>query len=539
MHADPEALFARSNNLYTGRGDLLSMWQEIALNFYPERADFTTQQSVGADFASHLMNSTPPLIRRKMTDTIGALLRADKWFEISTTREDQLQNDSKKWLEKQTQVQYGAMYDRKANFSKVAKAGDADIGTFGQNVISVDLASSADALIYKGFHLRDCVWCEDESGKVDEVHVKWKPTAIQLNGMFPDSVSDQVKEMVRDGKKAYTAIECLHIVMPWANYEPNLPNPLPNMPFVSIHMESDTKQLLEFKQVRRNRYNVARWSTVSGYQYAHSPATMVALPDARMIQSMSLVLLDAGEKGVQPPMIGAHDAFRSDLNFYSGGFTSVDMDGLRSVKDAITSIPMDKTGLPMGFEMLEGVKRGMADLMFLNDLKLPSLDGSEKTAYEFQKRVQEAARNALPLLEPIESDYNGGICEKTFGVLLDNGFFGRQEDIPEQLLGQDIDFQFKSPFRTALDQAGGAKFIEAMQIIEAGAQLDPTVTNQIDVHEATRESLEAIIPASWMRDEKEVAALVQQDNERQQQQQAMEQAGQLAQMAGALPEGAA
>jgi hypothetical protein len=73
-------------------------------------------------------------------------------------------------------------------------------------------------------------------------------------------------------------------------------------------------------------YSIERWQTVSGSQYAYSPATIVALPDARLLQAMTYTLLHAGEKIVDPPLIATEDVVRSDVALYAGGITWIDRD---------------------------------------------------------------------------------------------------------------------------------------------------------------------------------------------------------------------
>ena len=48
-------------------------------------------------------------------------------------------------------------------------------------------------------------------------------------------------------------------------------------------------------------YVIPRWQTISGSQYAVSPAAVCALPDARLLQSMALILLEAGESRLTRP----------------------------------------------------------------------------------------------------------------------------------------------------------------------------------------------------------------------------------------------
>ena len=50
------------NDLFS-RGSLLSLWQNIADNFYPERAEFTLSRTLGEEFADHLSTSYPVLAR--------------------------------------------------------------------------------------------------------------------------------------------------------------------------------------------------------------------------------------------------------------------------------------------------------------------------------------------------------------------------------------------------------------------------------------------------------------------------------------------
>ena len=59
------------DRLFSARLPVLTLWQEIALNFYPERADFTASRALGEEFAAHLMSglfggpSLPPTPKPK------------------------------------------------------------------------------------------------------------------------------------------------------------------------------------------------------------------------------------------------------------------------------------------------------------------------------------------------------------------------------------------------------------------------------------------------------------------------------------------
>ena len=62
---------ALGDNLYGKRSGLLALFQELAENFYPTRADFTLTRSIGAELASNLMTSAPVLAHRSLGNAFG------------------------------------------------------------------------------------------------------------------------------------------------------------------------------------------------------------------------------------------------------------------------------------------------------------------------------------------------------------------------------------------------------------------------------------------------------------------------------------
>src|ERR1700754_1710140 len=102
-----KTLLGRVDHLFTKRAPLLTLWQDIAENFWPEMADFTYKRSLSDDFASGLSTSYPLLVRRELGNAISAMLRppGQVWAHITVDRpDDSLDNAARKWLEKQTKV---------------------------------------------------------------------------------------------------------------------------------------------------------------------------------------------------------------------------------------------------------------------------------------------------------------------------------------------------------------------------------------------------------------------------------------------------
>src|SRR6267378_6945650 len=165
---DAKKLYDFAERTFTKKLGLVSLQQEIAMNFYPERADFTYQRALGTDFASNLMTSYPLLVRRELADQIGMMLRPNEkpWFYMTTLDERLLDSEVRQWMEWMTTVQRRGMYDRAAMFTKAEKQGDNDFAAFGQDAISCQMNKNANGLIYNCWHLRDLAWIENEDGVI-------------------------------------------------------------------------------------------------------------------------------------------------------------------------------------------------------------------------------------------------------------------------------------------------------------------------------------------------------------------------------------
>jgi hypothetical protein len=511
-----ETIHKRAEDLFEKRGTLLSLWQEIADNFYPERADFTITRNLGSEFADHLMTGFPVMARRELQDSIGAMLRpsSKEWMKVITQDYDEIDVEARAWLERSTGIMKRAMYDPKAMFQRATKSGDGDYAAFGQCVLSVQLNPKNQTLLYRNWHLRDVAWMEDEIGQVAHVYRKWKPKAIDLFNIFGDNIHTEVKKKLE--KEPYCEIECMHCVIPSSFYQGKKKF---RQPFVSIFYDVKNMHEMEVTGSWNLIYAVPRWQLVSGSQYAYSPASVIALPDGRLLQTMTRVLIEAGEKATNPPMVAVMDAIRSDIAIYAGGVTAVDAEYDERLGEVLRPLTQDRSGIPLGLEMQQDVRNMLKEAFFLNKISLPPPE-REMTAFETGQRVQEYIRQALPLFEPLESEYNGAVCELTFDILMRAGAFGSPYELPKSLRGQDIQFQFESPLRDATERAKGQRLLEASQMLAQAASIDQSAVSLLDIKTALRDVFTGIgVPAKWTRSEAKVKEMEEQQQAAIQQQQ--------------------
>src|SRR5262249_2147733 len=152
-------------------------------------------------------------------------------------------------------------------------------------------------LLYRCRHLRDVAWKEGVTRQIDTVFAKDKPTAIELNRLFRGRIHRSVAEKLE--REPFHEVNGWHAVIPSDLYREKPGGREIRQPWVSLYIDVDNdNHELECVGQWTRGYVVPRWQTVSGSQYAHSAAMVAALPDARLLQAVSLVLLEAGEKSV-------------------------------------------------------------------------------------------------------------------------------------------------------------------------------------------------------------------------------------------------
>ena len=523
---NPKQLYELANDLFSKRSGLIGLWQEIAENFYPERADFTGQRYLGTDFAANLTTSYPILVRRDLGNAISAILRpaSKPWFYAGVGEEDEkLDRDGEAWLQNATTVKRRAMYDRRSQFTRATSEGDHDYSTFGQCVLSVELNRRRDGLLYRNWHLRDVAWQEGAEGSIDTIFRRWKPMLRELSALFGGHLHEKMRKRLE--KEPFERVDVMHMVV-----ARDLFDSATRAPWVSVYYDPENQHVIEETGLMTPYYIIPRWQTVSGSQYAFSPATVAGLPDGRLIQSMSYTLLEAGEKHVNPPMVAVQEALRSDIAIYAGGVTWADSAYDERLGEVLRPLTQDRGGMQLGLEMIQDTRAMLMEAFFLNKLNLPQR-APEMTAYEVGQRIQQYIREALPLFAPMEMDYNGQICDATFSLMFRAGAFGSPMDLPPSLQGREVQFRFESPLHEAIEREKGNSFIEAQQFVMAAAQLDPAAAAIVDARIALRDVLKGLrVPAEWTRTEREVAQISQTQQQAQGAMAALEMAGKQAEV---------
>lgn len=537
-------LIEQGNRLFSERRPLENLWQTMAMQFDPIRADFTAQLDPGAEFAAHLMSGRPLLSFRDLANSVASMLRPSgkQWVHARTT-DERINKDAaaKQSLDAISERLLQIFTYQHSKFQRCTKQGDKDFVNFGQCVIEPRVSRDRKYIFFTTWHLRDTVWCEDNELKLKRVDRNWGLEAVEVEKLFPGKMSSKIDV----AKEPYRKMSCRHIVIPadeydLANYTGRKVN-RSRFPYCSIVVDVENDTIMEEMPRRRLGYVIPRWVTPSGTQYAHSPATIVALPEARLLQQITLTLLEAGQKAVDPPLVATRQAIMGGVNYWPGGTTWIDAEYDERTGPALRPVAdFGKLDLRAGEMRAEKIEQIIHQAFFLDKIALPTLDNKERTMYEVSKIFEDYVRGALPLFEPLEVEYSAALCEETFQTGVDHGAFADIfSEMPQALRGRDVVWRFESPLQAAVERAKSEQFVTSMNLLKIAAEADPDVKYDLDINKAHRDAqLAGGTPSDWIRKEEDAERLKEEERDMAADIATAQQLGGAAQVAGQVGDAA-
>lgn len=538
--ARAQEIISLGDRLFSKKKQLDNLSQEIAWQFVPDLADFTSQITLGDDWANDRMDGFPEQVSRELSNQLGAMLRPQDrpWFR-TTTLDDTLDADegNARGLQYVTSVIRRSLYHPKSKFIRAVKETDRFYVNFGQGVMSMEEApDTRDHLFCRNHHLKNCAWLENALGDVDHLHRKDKMTARAMLRFFNSSKLDrQVKEAAQ--KEPNKEFPLRVVVMPADEYDMvttyagdyNNGGKKRKLPYVVIYVDVENQRIIKEAGLPEFIYVVPRWLRFAESQYAFSPATMAGLADARMAQMLSQIILEAGEKAVDPPLLGKQEIVIGEPNIMAGGISWIDAEHDTKLSEALEVMRID-ADLRVGFEMRRDIREMLTKAFYLDKLQLPET-GKEMTAYEVSQRLEEHIRNLLPLFEPMQIEYNTRILDLSFSLLRNMDKFD-WEKVPQDLLGSDITWAFESPIQSAQDRVMVEQFKASLEVLMLGQQVGATL-RPLNIDKAQRDAIRGVGgPASWRKTVEEQEAEAAKLEQEKQIQKAMLEANQAAEIAG-------
>ena len=532
--ADDNALelIKRGDRRFAKRASLDSLRQEQALNFAPDLAAWTGTLNLGDDFAAHLIDGSPLLVADEYVNLIRSMLRPEgkQWY-WHRTQDDDINADpqARAYLDARSAQMQRIVFDRVTGADGALNEADRFYGLFGDAVISVDYADvTRSTLQVQSFHTALCVWTIGKDNKPDQLTRKETLPARVIKQRFStriDKLHPKIEEACeKDGDQEF---ELRHEVVPAAEYDAYVKKSGMRRKdgWVSVWVDTTHKTIIRETHHETFRYVIPRAGRRYGFPYGISRATMIALPDSRLIQQQAQAILEAAERQITPPLIATQDAIRGDVRL--DGITWVDKGYDERAGDPLRALELGKN-FKLGVDELMRTEAQIARAFKLDRLRYPDTSRT-KTREEASFLIDEFVRSALPLFAPMKVEYNDEFLYEADRLIEAAGGYNKL-DKPPELEDTDIVFAWDNPLKDMLERQKVQRIAESAQIgqtiagLEAAAAQAPAL-QQTDTAKMYRDGMIAIGAAGWLLDERKAKKSIQAGAE----------AGQMQQMIAAAP----
>ncbi len=367
---------------------------------------------------------------------------------------------------------------------------------------------------------------QDHQGIVDTVLREHKYTARQAAQRFgEDRLPVEIKKIIHatdktDRERKFTF---LHLTCPREERDVHSRLGL-DMPFASIYANTEEEALIDEGGYREMPWATPRWEVPWSSVYGLSPA-MTVLASIKGENIMTQDNEIAGHKMLEPPMQVPVE-LQGNVKMYSGGLNYFDSKK-GEMKPAVTI-----SNLAYPLEMLKDKRERIEQGFFKHVLQLPLKP--DMPIVEVMARLEEQVRVLGPMVGRLFFELFNPLIDRIFGMFLRAGYYG---PVPEILQGQSIKIQYMSSIARAQKIEEAKAALQANAILAPLMQIWPEMKDNFDGDKICRGISDSMgTPQTWLHDENE------RDQQRavrarmMQEQQAIAQLAQGADVAGKLKE---
>ena len=495
---DPRAtgLLKRYRTLQTNRSHWESHWQELGDYICPRKADITKKRTGGDKRTELLFDGTAVHAAELMSASLHGMLTnaATPWFDLRyENNELNADDEAKEWLEGATDVMYQHL--ARSNFQEQIHELYSDLVTFGTAVIFIE-NDDDDGFRFSTRHIAEVYVSENEQGRVDTVFRKYKTTARAAVRQFGEQqVTQRISKLNTDDP--YAEIELLHVVMPREERD-RRKKKAKNKPFASVYIDPDEKMVIGESGYDEFPYCVPRFLKASfEIGYGRSPA-MTALPDTKMVNKMSEVVIRAAQLQIHPPLMVPDDGFMlpvrttpGGLNFYRSG-----------TRDRIEPLNIGANN-PLGEMQLDQRRQAIRSAFYVDQLILGT--GPQMTATEVVQRTEEKMRLLGPVLGRLQAELLQPLIGRCFAILSRQKKFA---PAPPMLQDGNIDIEYVSPLAKAQRSGDIQGILQMIEFLMPLMQLDQGVADYLDMDGLAKHIIKVTgTPATVVRGEGEVSGI--------------------------------
>lgn len=488
MAIDTKKIIDIYNKLDGDKGTLRSHLQEIATYMMPAKQAEFTQSPVGGKRMSKIYDATAIRALRTFANGLYGHLTspAYPWFELTVKNKTLTDNSNVKfWLGDVTERMRSAI--NSSNAIMALHEIYTDEGWAGTGILYTEPGRKY-LLNFQTFSVVNCCITEDVQGVVDGLYRLEKMTARQCIQYWGDKCSDEIKKAYKDTDQ-FKTFDILHAVYPRDDYDWRKWDAL-NMPYASVYLEKEKKNILSEGGFHEFPYAVPRWEKDQGEVYGRSPA-MDALPDVKMLNQMCYDNMRGVQKQIDPPLLASKES------------------ALSTTRTAPASVIYHKSGekpesLITGarFDIaleVENQRREAINKTFYTDLFMLLAENNDPrmTAYEVRQRVEEKLTLLGPALGRQQSELFDAMLSRVFWIMYRGGNI---PPVPQELMGQGLEIEYIGRLALAMKSVETQATGQTLSFVGNLAQADPAIMDNFDMDEIAQGTAQRSgMPVKYLR----------------------------------------
>lgn len=525
------------DSLKSARANWDSQYQILGELISQTKQNFQDSPSAGEFLNDEVFDSTATFAAQAAASALLGMLypgTAKQTLELTPPNSLRTTSKTAEFYERMTEKVAQAMDDPNANLLIALDEYMLDQQIFGTSGVGV-FRGNKSKLLFKPYGVKEMYICEGEGGQVDAIYLlnEWTIKRI-VEEYGEENVSEKVLAKYQAGDLLSKA-KILIIIEP--RKEVKAEAGVLAMPIASYHVEYDCCHLLKESGFSSMPIMVGRFRKLNYEMYGRSNG-MAALPDVAEIQALREAVIIGTEKALDMPK-----GVMSDGVFGGGTIdTSARAVTVFDSANSMGNTPIFDIGSPpdinVALARLADLKESIAQHFNLDRL-IDFNNDVQMTFGEAQIRNQIRNASLSSLYARQITEVFTPLIERVVTMLFEDGDLGvvkgseqeaellmRGEEpyyFPDEIIeliesGQDI---YEVTYKTqAANAQRSEEYIATVDVVGFATQMmqvDPSVRHRVDFHEAVKLLSEVRgLPNQVIREDDEVAALVQQDQAKEQ-----------------------
>lgn len=539
MPANGPDIIKRYDRLKGEAATHFSQCDAMAPYLAPSRVGVLTKQSPGEKQNRNVFDSTSMMAAELMANFVSSIVinPAQPWGSMSM-RHPRVQgnDDVQEWLEECR----GRMMKHLAASMFYAEGPEAmiDWGGFGTGFLLMEEQPHQEHKKQKGFRGFYCeaqktgrfVIADGPDGLVHTAKREFQYSAGNIVDRWgKENLPENVKKALEKGERD-KPFDIVHSIEPRSKADQTYQAGNKAMPWASCWVERETKHVVHESGYKTFPGSVFRYNRTPGEVFGRGRGHL-AFPDTWTLNTAKKMGLEDWALKMRPPVLMRHDSVIGTLRLVPAGPTSVNTHG-GSIRDAIA--PFETGSNPQVSQLKEEeLRKTIRQIFYVEQiLALMEVSKSEMTAFEFSKKLELLFKLMGPVYGRTEHEFLRQIWDTAFDLLLEAGEFSPPPQAVFETDGQ-IDVEFQNPLARS-QRTGDVEAVSlSIQDLTPLAQVYPQVWDRYDPDKTAAKVFEARgVPATCARNEDEIAAIRQARQEQEQGEQALAEAGQVAESMG-------